>query len=620
MLKKLLRAFAHGVALLMCSTAALAADATIVDASTHYEVQADGRHTVEKRYSLRINTPQGVQQFGQVPLPYSASLQTLDVLAAWVVGKDGTRSDVPADRIMVQQSPQSAGAPMFDDGKVKTVVFPGVEPGAVLHLHTRKTQLKALFPGHFSMVEMVPAIFDVQSVVVTLRAPAALKLHIDAVAMSGGAAPADRPGTQRWRWEVKGLTALPTEIGSVSPLDHSPRLAVTTFANDEAAAESYRARALPQAALTPAVQALADEITKGVSDRRAQADAIYRWVAGNIRYVAIFLDVGGLVPHAADDIAKARYGDCKDHTTLLGALLAARGIKSSPVLVNSDLRFWKPAVAVTPGVFNHVILQVPEFGVYLDSTAGLATFGTLSITLRGKPAVVVDGGDGRARLVTLPLSAPATERVRVVSKMTLGADGSIAGHADVEGAGLFDQLSRQILSGIPAGAEAQVAGRVLAMTGQNGSGSFTRGEPRDLTQPHRYTTDFVLPGYVQLPGPGAFVVPAGFSSFTHIAATFELLGLPQRTLPMPMLGKRVEETVTLHWPAGFTPTVLPRATQLKWAHGSYASTVTAEGSAVTISRVLDLSLPGPLLAPADYAEFRAFGQAVMRDLRAQIVY
>jgi hypothetical protein len=89
---------------------------------------------------------------------------------------------------------------------------------------------------------------------------------------------------------------------------------------------------------------------------------------------------------------------------------------------------------------------------------------------------------------------------------------------------------------------------------------------------------------------------------------------------MPLIGKRVEETVTLQLPAGLKPTSLPKGTQLTWAHGRYESEVSLSGTSLTISRVLELDLPEPLLPPQDYPAFRSFGQQVMRDLRAQLVY
>ena len=607
-------------AVMVAPAHAARSEATIVDSRIHYQVQTDGRHVVEDIGVLRIESPQAVQRFAQVPIPFSSTLQTLDVLAAYVVGKDGKRVDVPADRILVQQTPQSAGAPTFDDGKVKVVVFPAVEVGSVLHLHTRRTQLKPLFPGHFSAVETSLGMFDIERAEITVQAPAGLKLNTDAVGMAGGPVAASAPGEQRWRWTLNNWKALPFEAGSVAVQDASPRVAMTTLADDRAAAAAYAARAVPAAAVTPAIQKLADEITAGLSDSKAQAHALYHWVSANIRYVAIFLDLGGVVPHSADEVAKVRYGDCKDHTTLLAALLSAKGIKSSPVLVNADLRYWRPGVPAIPGVYNHAILYLPAFDTYLDSTAALAPFGTLPVTLLGKPALVIDDGSGKSRMATLPLASAARDRVTVQMNQALAADGSITGTAQVRSQGILGLLTRGVMASLPAGVEPQVVGQVLAMSGQNGSGNFTRGEVRDLGQDHVYTTEFKLPAYAQLPGPGAMTVPTGFGSVTGIAATFELLGPEQRQLPMPLIGKRVEETVTLQLPAGLKPTSLPKGTQLTWAHGRYESKVFLSGTSLTISRVLELDLPGPLLPPQDYPAFRSFGQQVMRDLRAQLVY
>ena len=76
-------------------------------------------------------------------------------------------------------------------------------------------------------------------------------------------------------------------------------------------------------------------MTAGERDRRAQARKLYEWVSVNIRYVNIVLGAGGFVPHKAADVLKNGYGDCKDHVMLLEALLAAKGIKSSPVLIEA---------------------------------------------------------------------------------------------------------------------------------------------------------------------------------------------------------------------------------------------------------------------------------------------
>ena len=287
--------------------------------------------------------------------------------------------------------------------------------------------------------------------------------------------------------------------------------------------------------------------------------------------------------------------------------------------MNADFRFWNPKVATIPGVFNHVILHVPEFDVYLDSTTRFASFGTLAMSLRGKPALIAAGYE-QAKMVTLPLPVPEQDQVNIAMKLEIDSTGTVNGNANIEGKGMYGLLSRAIINGLPLGVESQVVGSVLTKTGQNGSGRFTRGNMDDLTSPHHFSAEFTLPNYVQLPGPGAFIVPQGFGGGGNIAATFEQLGLAQRTLPVPLQGRRVEETITLQLPETVKPTTLPGGAQLKWKHGSYESKVKAVGSNVIINRVLILDMPEPLLQPGDYAEFRAFGEAVIHDLRAQIIY
>lgn len=585
-----------------------------------YDVKADGTFTVDEVVSIRINTDQGVKTRSQYPLRYSASLQDVDVVEAYTVAKDGKRLDVASDMVMLQQSPQSSDAPMFDDGKVKTIVFPGVEIGATLNVHLIKKQKIALFPGHFSMVEAAWSDNEHQSMRITVRAPSSLKLFVDVVGLQGGQLESDKPEMQLWRWSLQNSPGHAQEIGSVGAIDRSPRVAVTTFSGYESAGAAYQGRAKAKSVVTPAIQRKADEITHGLTDKRMQAEALYRWVSLNIRYVAIYLNFGGVVPHDADAILDAKYGDCKDHVAVLEALLSAKDIKSSPVLVNATDGYWLPKVAVTPGVFNHVITYLPDYKIFLDSTPGIAVFGTLPIAVQGKSALVVNDGTGKPMIVTLPLSSPESDKVNVLTKLVIDPQGNVTGSSKVTNSGVFDWLSRQIFSTFPPGVGPQVASRVLSMTGQNGSGTYLHGEVRDLDAPFAYQTRFQLPGVAQFPGPGAMMVPLGLSSFNNIASAFEGIGPEKREHPMPYAGRRVTETIVLHLPDGVKVSALPMPAKLSSPLGTYESNYVRDGQTITVKRTLDLRLASALLQPDQYTAFRVMGMAVMRDIRGQLVY
>ena len=604
----------------LCFAADFRPNVTILRDDITYVVQADGAYVMDEDTEYRLNTDQAVKTRSQLPLSFSATLQDMQVIEAHTTTKEGKRIDVTQDQIRLQQSPQSQSAPMFDDGKVMTVVFPGTDVGAVLHVHLRRTQKTPLFPGQFSTVEVSQLEDEYESAQVTVKAPAAMKLFVDAIDMPGGLVSANDGGTQVWRWSIAKVSARPPEIGAVGSTDYSPRVAVTTFPSFDAAAKAYSDRAAAKSAVTPEIQQLADEITHGIPDKRAQAEALYRWVSSNIRYVAIFLDFGGVVPHAAKDIAAARYGDCKDHTTLLEALLAAKGIKSSPVLVNATKTYWNPQAAAAPGVFNHAITYVPEFHLFLDSTAALAPFGTLPIPELGKAALVIDDGSGKPALVKLPLSTPATERTTINTAITIDPDGSAHGTSTIAVNGAVELLSRQLFASLPPGIESQLASRVLSLTGQNGTGTYKHGDVHDLTVPFTYSTEFALPGLVQLPGPGALPIPQGLNGFTNIATALEGFAPQTRALAMPVVSHHIVETISVTLPKDVTVSNLPKPAHVTSPYGAYVSSYTQAGQVITVRRDLEWKFDKPLIAGDDYAALRTMAQTIMRDLRAQIIY
>jgi transglutaminase-like putative cysteine protease len=593
---------------------------TVLSDDIVYDVNADGTNTMLETESARLNTDQGVKQFSQIPLRYSKTMQDVVVEEAYTTTSDGKRIDVAPDRILEQQSRESAIAPMFDDGRVKTVVFPAVETGATITLRTRRTERTPLFPGQFSTTQHFRNQIAFESASVTIHAPATMKLYADAIDMAGGKVASDDPGKQTWRWTLGNTPAHVPELGSVSTADVSPRLTVTTFPSFAAVGAAYQQRAAPKAAVTPAIQAKADELTQGVSDPKAQAALLYNWVSTHIRYVAIYFGFGGVVPHDADAILKAEYGDCKDHVTLLQALLAAKGIRSSPVLVNADNSYWLPQVATPLAVFNHAITYLPDFKMFADSTASFARFGSLPVGELGKPALITDGENGAAQIVTLPAGDPDSTSVTTTEHVTLGSNGDVTGTAQVQSAGSLEWLSREILAAIQPGVEPQVASRILALSGQNGTGDFHHGDVHDLTQPFVYRTEFQLPDYAQLPGPGAMQVPRGLGGLSNIGDSFGAFGAQTRDFAMPFPSRHLVETTVLTLPEGVNVTHLPTPLDVASKLGAYRSSYTASGRDITVTRDLTIVVPGVLLQPDDYVELRKMALQVQRDLHSQITY
>ncbi len=117
------------------------------------------------------------------------------------------------------------------------------------------------------------------------------------------------------------------------------------------------------------------ELIAGQKTEKDVIRAIFYFVSQKIRYVAVELGPHTHQPHLAHEIFKKRYGDCKDKTTLLLAMLKIAKIEGLPCLVPSVPEAFDKS-APTIRAFDHVIAVVPKKdGAYywLDATNEVAS-------------------------------------------------------------------------------------------------------------------------------------------------------------------------------------------------------------------------------------------------------
>ena len=100
-----------------------------------------------------------------------------------------------------------------------------------------------------------------------------------------------------------------------------------------------------------------DRIKAASSSPKVQAALALALVQTKVRYEAIALNDGGLVPATADQTWARRYGDCKGKTSLLLALLHGLGIEAQPVLVNHNQGDGLNERLPQIGYFDHVLVR-----------------------------------------------------------------------------------------------------------------------------------------------------------------------------------------------------------------------------------------------------------------------
>jgi hypothetical protein len=141
---------------------------------------------------------------------------------------------------------------------------------------------------------------------------------------------------------------------------------------------------------SPVLKHLADSLTSGLNTEREKAHKIYQWVQSHIKYVAFEEGLEGFIPRQAVDVCNKKYGDCKDMTSLLTALLKIAGLDAHFTWIGTrDIPYDYTEVPL-PIVDNHMIcaVKINNEWIFLDGTDPNCEFGFPTHAIQGKQALI----------------------------------------------------------------------------------------------------------------------------------------------------------------------------------------------------------------------------------------
>jgi hypothetical protein len=161
----------------------------------------------------------------------------------------------------------------------------------------------------------------------------------------------------------------------------------------------------PQLELSSKLADVLRELIQNQHTSSAKIAAIHQFVLRNTRYVGLEFGVHGYKPYPVSQIYERRFGDCKDKSSLLLALLRAAGIPAEIALVRTRRLGDIDEQATSVSIFNHAIVYLPEQNLWLDGTAEYAGSRELPLEDQGAMALTVDS-DRRSRLRRIPVSLP----------------------------------------------------------------------------------------------------------------------------------------------------------------------------------------------------------------------
>jgi transglutaminase-like putative cysteine protease len=403
-----------------------AGDATPTSDGTRYlllDDQVDARRATPawyRRIASRLDHARALADGGQITIDFQPEYQRV-VVHAVDVWRNGVRSDRRKDaRIQVLRREPDLDAAMFDGEHTLTLTLPDLRVGDIVDysysiVGDNPVFGDAYYDAYTARFGTTLAYRRVRALFTPARPLHARAPEPDYVRREGAL------GADRFvEFTARRLPRVRTEPDAPDSFDPWGQIELTTAG----AWRDIVSWALPMYRSRLQDRALAGRLIATLRlhdpDKRAAMARAIDFVEGEIRYTALDMGKNSHEPNAPETVVARRFGDCKDKSVLLVALLHEAGIDAEPVLVDTEGRQALGTRLPSAVVFDHVVVRARLDGrsVWIDPTRDpesgpLADRSPLPFRL-GLPICA-----GCDRLVDIPQPMPRTPVVDVGQHIAL---------------------------------------------------------------------------------------------------------------------------------------------------------------------------------------------------------
>jgi hypothetical protein len=441
-----------------------------------------------------------------------------------------------------------------------------------------------------------------------------------------------------WRWEVKDTPALDLRDIPSRPEWGALAARMSVQWGDAAVAGTDNEwRAIGEWVTTleadrptpsPEITIFTQTLIAGAPDFYTKLSRITDSIQKNIRYFIVERGIGGLQANHAADIFRNRYGDCKDKTTLLIAMLRVAGINAYYVPVDDRRGIVDPA---DPSLFgDHMItaIEIPHDVIdprliaivkandnkrYLifDPTNERTPVGNLPSYLQGSYGILAAGA--ASQVIALPILPPEANGTVRKGEFALAADGTLTGEVETTHSGPEGADMRMILKysnekerreSLETAVSSDVPGVVL--------NSFQFMQPPELDKPLEVQYKLTAAQYAHQAGTLLLVRPRVVGS--HVLPFND----KPRTVPIDLSATgRWHDSFDITVPPGYIVDETPDPVDLDLDFASYHSSITAKGNDLHYEReyvVRQVELPAERAA-----DFRKLEGTILRDEKGTAV-
>lgn len=398
-------------------------DAFILNRTANINIDEKGFESGSYYNAIYIKNEAAIKDYSKLRSFFNAYYYDKTVDFARIITPNGEVLSMQDDAISLAATNNNDD--YLDDGMQYEFALPQLVPGSIIEFQTSLKQKKAIIEGHwYSEINFYYYRFltnrnwlRIDPVISTsnrVTLPKNLSLNIKKINTNVEPQVTQQANTMSYYWQNNNLPAVVYEANMPNLHQKGQSLIVSTIDDWQIINQWFYQLFKPTQTQNNEISALAQQLFLGKNSEREKIEAVFHYMQKNIRYIGAHVGRGGYKPHMAGDVLKHAYGDCKDQSVLIIALLKEANINAYPVMINTyqSENLYSDLVANN---FNHMITFVEgeKDNYWLDTSGETGVFPGVFANLEGKKAFVVDGGKGRILTVKESLPSDNTATITV---------------------------------------------------------------------------------------------------------------------------------------------------------------------------------------------------------------
>ncbi len=375
-----------------------------------YSFNNTGMKKFHFRRIFRILTQRGVNEWNSVTATWYDWYQEKPVITATVTAPDGSIAKLDP-RTLGEVADRQQTENLYTDRRTISGPLPAVTVGSRVEEVYVYSDKKPFFKGGnqewYSFHRGIP----IQKSRIVIEYPSGSYFNYRLLGCTGTPVTGEKNGIKTFTLEIKDL----------SPIDNPPMflpsegeywrfLAFTTVKSWQDAALEYGKMVDEQMKESSLVGGTVERILKETTDKKDIIKKIVGHLHSLVRYTGVEFGEAAIVPRSPDEVLRRKYGDCKDKSALLVAMLGKAGIKANIALLKAGYEL--DVDKSIPGIqdFNHAIVYIDSpYNLWIDPTAEFTPVGELPPADLERNALVIKSNS--VGLVKTPSKDSGSSRI-----------------------------------------------------------------------------------------------------------------------------------------------------------------------------------------------------------------